>query len=139
MNTPMKRIADLALVRAVPDMILGMNSVPNGRMRGLLERLQRAVDKELARGPALADGQIKAIGEKMFAFGQVTGWERKEKNMLTIINMLLALHEKERLPDRISQILCNIHDHLERGGHAPAATYWSGARAAELWMEVRNG
>lgn len=131
-----ERMMELALVRAVPDLVIG--DMKPSRLKGLYGRLQREVDRDLARLPRPSQSEIRQIACRVNEFGKATGWLGQQRHVSTLLSFCAEMNENSRF-DHNPRILETINDiiaHLESGKDLPAASCWAGSVAAEKWKEV---
>ena len=124
------RIAKLAMVRMIPEFFL--DKVPPGRLHGRLLKLQNEVDSMLSRMPPPTPEQNRAIYKIVSNFGYLSGWEGKERHIITVISFVMALVNDEKW-DKINDLLVDIHDYYERVGDTNQLCYIGGNIAAEKW------
>jgi len=78
------RFMELALCRAVPDLCLG--TLKPSRLGNLYKRLQKEVDKDLARLPRPSQADIRQICRKIEKFGLATGWLGETRHVGTLLS-----------------------------------------------------
>ncbi|NCC53852.1 MAG: hypothetical protein EOM20_21970 [Spartobacteria bacterium] len=131
-----KRMMELALVRAIPDLTIG--ELKPSRLKGLYERLQREVDQDLARLPRPSQSEIYRIADRVNEFGRATGWLGQQRHVSTLLSFCAEMIENSRFNHnpKILETINDIIAHLESGKDLPAATFWAGSLAAEKWREL---
>jgi len=135
----MKRIAeiaDLALIKAAPELLLDQNK-PKGRLKNLLQKLSTAVDNELCKYGTITIDELDKVANAILCFGRKSGWEGKKKHALTITNMCLVIVENHNYPAKLNKLLLSIHDYFE-GKDSPRPCYWGASIAAEKWEKIRS-
>jgi hypothetical protein len=108
----------------------------NGRLDGLLKKLRKEAERNLALMPRLSSIEAKRCTDDIMQFIDKAGWNRKDtKHAVTWANFVLAiLEDAPKEFDRIVSILREIVDYFERAKTVPAPCYWSSARAAEVFL-----
>ncbi len=134
-----ERMMELALVRAIPELTVG--KLKHSRLNGLYTRLQKEVDKDLARLPRPTKSEIYRIADRVNGFGKDTGWLGQQRHVSTLLSFCAEMIESSRFPHnpRIIATINEIIAHLEQAGDLPAASCWAGSVAAEKWQKVING
>lgn len=129
-------LAELGFIRAVHDMLV-VDLKPS-RLKGLLKRLQKQVDKEFLQSKIyVTDEDLSDVMEVIEEFNKLTKWGGKRRSIATIINFLTELSEKSKnIPKGIQRTLVEIAIHLENGGKLPPATLWAGSLAMERWETI---
>lgn len=135
MNTTHKT-AELAMALALADQ-LGPQ-VNQGRLKGLLKRLETAVMAEFRHTRKLSKRESREANAIVMRFAKLSGWEGKPRHIATKVNFLLALYEDRPWAKRIIPILEEIYFYFERANDAPAASLWSGALAVEKWERAKE-
>ena len=82
-NADLKHMAELALIRAIPDLIVG--GLENGRLKSLMRRLQKAVDLDLAKMRRPTKKDTDRIWEIVDAFRLQSGWDKKDHHPGTLV------------------------------------------------------
>ena len=77
MTNYLRKQACLAVIKAMPDMLIG--KLVQGRLLGLMKRLQREADKELMSGRRLKDREVTMLAGKINKWMGLVGWHGKEK------------------------------------------------------------
>ena len=128
-------LTELALIRGVHD--LAAVPVKKGRLKNLLEKLIREVDKQLIAGVSPTAEEINAVTAILDEFKAVSGWGcNNHKHVLTLISFVLDITDSRPDYGKIHHVLETIVDYFERAGNAPAACYAGGKRAAEHWRNI---
>ena len=130
------KFMELALCRAVPDLTAG--TPKQSRLANLYNRLQKEVDKDLARLHPPSGAAIRQVERQIIEFGRVTGWLNKQRHIGTLLSFCAEMLEnsKQRHNPKILETISLIIDHLEAGGELKTACCWAGSVAAEKWAEV---
>lgn len=132
-----RQITELAFIRSIADKELDENKIKNGRLKGLLIKLQKTVDKELAKlsiwpGPI----DMKAIETKLDLLKYSIGPCDEELSITAMISFCLFFiedAENEINPD-IIDTLNKIIDYFEQNGRQSGDfCYGDGQIAAEKW------
>jgi len=132
----LSRFMELALCRAVPDLTLG--TIKPSRLLNLYTRLQKEVDRDLARLPRPSWTDIRHIERRIMEFGKTTGWLNKQRHVGTLLSFCAEMLENSRYAHnpRILETINDIIEHLENGGDLKTICCWAGSVACEKWMEV---
>ena len=127
-------ITELALIRAIPDLTIG--DLKPSRLKGLFLKLQKNVDKDLAKTRGLTKDDLDAIWERVQEFGQATGWLEQKKHTGTLVSFCIEIIETSKFDFNpgILKTLNEIIEHFERGGDLKVQSCWAGAMAAEKWV-----
>uniref|UniRef100_A0A6M3LZ54 Uncharacterized protein n=1 Tax=viral metagenome TaxID=1070528 RepID=A0A6M3LZ54_9ZZZZ len=135
MTNYLRKQACLAVIKAMPDMLIG--KLVQGRLLGLMKKLQKEAYSELMLGRELNIREVIILSGKINKWMEAVGWHGKEKHSCTFVSFLLYLHN-EYIPEneRIFGMLDDIFKYFDRVGKAPEATGWAGSRAAKLWTEI---
>lgn len=136
LNPTLKHTAELALIRAIPDMILA--ECEQGRLRGLNQRIIKNVDKILSTMPRVGYLDMVDISQAIFEFAAETGWENKQKHVVTFASFALEMIERSPFayPDEITNSLNDLVDYFERAGRVNMAPMWAGGVAYEKWHRI---
>ena len=132
----MKRTAELALIRSVPDLTLG--TLPPSRLKGLFERLQKHVDKDLRRRPRITEDELAVLRVKLDEFSQATGWNRNPKHIGTLLSFCLEIIERSefKFNQGITEVINQIIAHLEDGKDFHYPSCWGGEVAYNKWEDI---
>ena len=135
MSVSARKTTELTLVRAIEHLVVEKK---NGRLTGLLNRLVKAVDKELGRINGLSQSDIDEIGKRINTFAVSTGWLGKQRHLCTIVSFCLAMLDQSEFAynQKITDILNEIYDYFDRAGKAPYQCNWAGSLAMEKWLKV---
>ena len=135
MTNYLRKRACFAVIKAMPDMLIG--NLTQGRLLGLMKRLQKEVDKELMSGRRLKDREVTMLAGKISTWMDAVGWHGKDRHVCTFSSFLLYLHN-EYIPEheRIFEILDDIFKYFDRVGKAPTASEWAGTRAGAIYSEL---
>ena len=134
MNHLHKKIAELAMIRAIP---LTADDLPKGRIRGLLARLAKISQKELNSFPEIPKREYEMIVERVARWGELT-WGKKKVHAVSMISFALGMIENSdyEYPKRLIETMTDIIDYYDRAGRAPGICYYSGSVAADKWAIV---
>ena len=135
--TPQNRkMAELAMVISIPEFTKG--EVKNGRLKNLYQKLTKTATMELERIPKASIVELVEIEDKVANFGKETGWEGKEKHIVTLASFCLGMLEnsKSKFDSKIIEILNDIVDYFERAEKAPGPSFWAGSVAASKWNAI---
>ena len=131
-NNNLKKLAELALIRAIPDLTIG--KLKPSRTKGLFTKLQKYVDKDLIKINVTQDtiNKLEVIINK---FGDSTGWFKQTKHTGTLVSFCLGILERTSFDFHpgILRTLVEIIDHFENGNDFPDAASWAGDIAVEKW------
>lgn len=127
---------ELAMVISIPELTKGM--VNNGRLKSLYNRLTKAATNELDKIPIATSIELYEIGSKIAKFGKETGWEGKERHIVTLASFCLGMLENSanKLDSKIIEILNDIVDYFDRAKKAPGPSFWAGSVAADRWKKI---
>ena len=137
MMTPtMRKMAELAMIRAIPDLIIG--DVKPGRLKRVLTDLTAEVDLALERLPQPTCSDMIAVEGKINEFGRLSRWEGKERNVNTMALFCQSMIEESdfEFSAKIVELLVDLVDYFERVGKTPDASYLAGGLAAKKWRAV---
>lgn len=139
LSPTLKKTAELALIRAIPDMIL--ENCGKGRLHGLNLKIIEQVDNILSQMPRTGYMDMELISRKIFEFATVTGWERKQKHVATFASFALEMIENSPFtyPDKITDLLNDLIDYFERAGRITTAPFFAGGVAYEKWNQIIYG
>lgn len=128
-----ERMTELALVRAIPDLTLG--TLPPSRLKNLYARLQKEVDKDLAKISRPSQSEIYQIANRVNKFGKDTGWLGQERHVGTLLSFCAELIESSTFPHnpRILETINLIIEHLENAGDLKMVCCWAGSVAVDKW------
>lgn len=137
MNDTIRKKAELALLYSVPVL---SDANENSRLSGLQRRLQEAVIPCLQRLPHFTDKDLEEVINKVLTWGKDTGWLDDKKRISALISFCVDMVERSAFvyPDKITGILTDIADHLERGKNLSTLDCSEGAAASEKWEEMFN-
>lgn len=136
----MKRIdhiADLALIRALPEFMAG--KLKEGRLKNKSNLLIKAVDQDLKRLGPISDFELEMVRLKMIEFGKRTGWQKKEKHLATLLSFLLAMVEDSSFyfNPKILENLNHMFDYFDNAGDAKIICNVAGAIANTKWQSIK--
>ena len=139
MNQSTRHTAELALIRAVPELTLG--KLKPCRTRGLFNNLQKAVDKDLAYLPKLNQEGVDELESLIKGFLTDIGWMGKQKHTGTHLSFCAGIIENSQFKfnRRITESITNLVCHLEKGNDFKYNSCVSGENAAEKWNELFGG
>ena len=132
-----ERLMELALVLSVPDQ--NIDSMRPSRLRGKYMQLRDVIYKDLLKTVNPAPADIDKIWKKIDRFGRETGWLHETRHVGTIFSLCAEMLENSKHPHnpRILEIVNEVIEHLEAGGHLKTACCWAGGRAAEIWEGLK--
>ncbi len=133
-----KHLAELALIRAIPDLTIG--ELKPSRIKGLFLRLQKYVDKDLQRLPCPSQKDLDGIWDIVETFGHQTGWLQQKKHTGTLISFCLGIVETSGFDFNagIVKTLNDLINHFENGNDLKVQSCWAGSLAAEKWEDLFN-
>lgn len=133
-----KNIAELAMVNAIP--LTATNNIPRGRVRGLLDRLQKISMRQLYALPDVSKSEYEQIIDRVAKWGELT-WGKKEVHAVTMCSFALGMIENSefKYPARLVDTLVDIVDFYDRKGKAMGICMLSGGLAADKWKMVMEG
>lgn len=134
MNKPdQKHMTELALIRSIPDLIVG--GLKRGRLKGLMTKLQKAVDVDLCKMPKPTSLDLKSIEAVLDTFGDISGWNKKGHHTGTLVCFCLSLIDRSdrKFNGRILQNLNEIADYYDRAGDLSRPSLWAGDLACKKW------
>lgn len=135
--TPNQRehMTELALIRAIPDMILGR--IPKGRISNIYKKLQKYVDKILCTFPQVSALDKMDIQERIFSFGRSADWERREVDITTLLSFVLDLIENSKFeyPGQVIAALNEAFEFLTQSMNPDELSEHikEAERAADIW------
>ena len=138
MKQELKHVTELALIRSIPDLMVG--ELKPGRLKNLMSTLQSAVDIDLGKlCRAINPSDIAKIQDILEQFKHVAKFG-KQKHVGTIVSFCLSLIERsdEDFDDKIVKMLNLIADYYERVDDLHVASMWSGDLASERWESIFN-
>lgn len=132
-----RQLAELAFIRSIADKELDEKKIKNGRLKGLLLKLQKNVDKELTKlsiwpGPI----DIKAIEAKLDYLKYSIGPCDEEFSITAMISFCLGFIEESenKIDPVIIDTLNKIIDYFERDvSQGRDFCYRDGQISAEKW------
>jgi len=125
----LRELSELALAHGLADIA----KTKPGRLRNLLEKLRSAAAVHIRKIPKYTD-EVERVGAKLDEFHAATGWNGKERHVMTYISFLSDLFDG-RYPE-IHRIIADITEHYERNEPLKPAFFWAGAMAAEKWRSI---
>lgn len=133
-----KKIVEIAFVVAIPKMI--KDKIKKGRFRNLCRMLYKTSTKELNKIQLTKAEESTAL-ETIFEFGKRTGWEGKQKNVMTLISFALCLIEESEFEHnaKIISVLNDMYEYLSRRDGVPAGCDWAGQLAVEKMQIIMEG
>jgi len=135
-----RKIIELSLIGGTTLTILQVHK-PKGRVRGLLNRLDKKVARELDNGFRPSE---KIVAQAWSVIGQWTadtGWDDGKKHPVTLINFCADMIDRSPVnyPAGITDVMAEIVDYYTRAGKDPAASYWAADQAADKWEQLVSG
>ena len=129
-----KRIAELAMIRAIP---LTADNVHQGRIKGLLVKLAVRSQKELNALPEIPGCEYQMIIDRVSDWGEMT-WGHKKVHAVSMVSFALGMIENSdfKYPAKLIKTLSDITDYYDRDGKAPGICFNSGSVAADKWAMV---
>lgn len=130
-----KHVAELALIGSTLSCTFQM---PPSRKKGLLIKLNTAVNKRLATLPRASNAEYIYIKARLDEFGAKFGWEGSEKHLGTMLSFCVDLiNRSEKLfPSAILSTLNLLIDHLEEGNQLYTKSCINSKEAADLWNSI---
>ncbi len=145
-DTQIKILAELALIRAIPDQELDeewreshdLKPLKPGRLRGLFERLVKVVDKEMGTIPQPLEADINKVNGLIREFGRASGWEYKQYPVVVNISFCAGIFENStsKIAPKIIHLINEIIDYFDRKEPVPLRYFRGGLFAAEKWNEL---
>jgi hypothetical protein len=141
-RSDLKHLAELALIRAIPDLIVG--GLERGRLKSLMTRLQKAVDLDLAKMRRPTKKDLDQVWEIVDTFRQQSGWDKKHHHPGTLVCFCLAVIDgsDRKINPRIIDALNQITDYYDRAGDLHPPSLWAADLACRKWMAlfgIRDG
>lgn len=137
------KIAELALIKALPEMMLPAYQAC--AIAGKLESINKKIDKHLDRLPVVTDQDKIKIRERLIEFEKQTGWTRgngKAPATLILFAMALLDDAEYQVPDGVLETLTNIilhmEDHPDKTKRPAPACYWAADQAVAKWRRVKT-
>ena len=125
----LENTADKLIISAIPSLIVG--DVPKGRLRNRLEKLTK-----LTFVPGIGDKELNMLKLKLDKFQELTGWHKKARSLITLINFCLLVAEDAGLDQRVIECLNDIYDYFNREKTVPSSCDWSGESAFHKWRSI---
>lgn len=136
MNPSNKKMMELCTVISIPQFT--KCKVSNGRLKGLYDKLENVITKELEALPKMTTLNRIRVDALLEEFFKSTGWQGKPRHIATLASFCLEMLENSEFKynQRITDVLNDIVDYFDRAGKAPAITYWAGGVAARKWSDI---
>jgi len=133
MKNKIEKYSELAMIRALPDFIVG--SLNPGRLKNRCEKLLKLVDSELAKLPEPTYNELNKISDRIKLFGKASGWEGKQRHTVSVVSFLLAMIEESSFShnQKIINTLNDIFNYFERNRDAKPLCLKSGEIASQKW------
>ena len=131
-----KQLAELALIRAIPELALDDDLKP-GRLQSLYARLIKITNKELHK-LVTDDNDIRQAKKIVFEFFQVTGWAEQQRHMVTLLSFAVDMVEQSdfKYSPRIIETLTDIVNYMEQKEAVKGICCWAGGLATEKWRGI---
>jgi hypothetical protein len=135
-KSDLKHMAELALIRAIPDLIVG--GLGRGRLKSLMSRLQKAVDLDLEKMRRPKKRDLDNIWEIVETFRKQSGWDKKGHHPGTLVCFCLALIDRSdrKFNPRILTLLNDISDYYDRAGDLHRPSLWAADLACKRWLAL---
>jgi len=120
------KLAELALIRAIPDM--SVVDLKNGRLKGLYTRLVKAVDKDLQSITKATRQDLTECRKLVFGFLKLTGWDGNTKHIFTLLSFCsLMLEESQfRYNPNIQNVINELFGFIEQREPVRPICCWAG-------------
>ena len=135
LNGKLKKIAEIALVGGIPEIV---KDAKPGRARNLSLAVERATQRMLCRMPDIGNDEKKMIYDTMSEFGRVTGWKGKERQLTTYLSFVCDLMERSDVDfDLDVRVAVNdLVEYYDRDGRLRDPNVWAGSLAADKWFAL---
>lgn len=139
MNPSNKKMMELCTVISIPQFTNG--KVSNGRLKGLYNKLEKVITKELEILPKMSTLNRIRVDALLEEFFKATGWQGKPRHIATLASFCLEMLENSEFKynPKIDDILNDIVDYFDRKKKVSGLSFVAGRIAAEKWnyiMEV---
>jgi len=135
-KTNQHKLAYLSLIRAIPDSFIGCG-ILQGRLKNLLTRLQKRVDKELHSLPEVQKSDEFILHNMINRFSSRIKWEGKKKHAVTVLSFVCDLIDNEKWAGPFFDIINEIVYYYERKNkRILTLCFISGRNAACVWREL---
>jgi len=132
---------ELALIQSILSCTMG--KLEGGRLKNQYAKLEKETATQLRRLPKVSTADIKKAEKVLGEFGRLTGWERKERHIATLVSFVLEIIEKSEFSysPKTVDALVNIHDYYDRVGDVMPICHRAGEIAWEKWQKTlrKNG
>jgi hypothetical protein len=147
-----RHISELALIGGAAKLELA-SGVKNGRLKRLIKKLKKAVDKEnfkvfvhetaVRHGVVetriiIDDDDLEMIWQVFQKFSRDTGWETRTVHMLTRIQFCKALisNSERHFGSGIMKALDAIEGYYDRAGKLKMPNMWAADLACQRWLSL---
>jgi len=113
-NSQIETLAELSLVRALPDMILDRKKINKSRLGNIYKRLQKYTDNIISTFPIVGTLDRGKVHERIWNFATVSGWEKKEHDVIKLLSFILGIIDESdfKYPELIIEELNNAFEHI---------------------------
>ena len=129
------KTAELALGLYFGDLVAP--DLPQGRLKGKMQRLSDLIMSEFRGMPKLSATAEAEAKKRVQRFVAATSWQGKSISYLTITNLLLCLYEDRPYGQKLIPVLNDIYEYFARVKRAQAACELAAAQAAKKWEEAK--
>ena len=135
MNPTTRKTAELTLIRATYNF---SGPIKPSRKKGLFEKLQKFVDKDLEKLTRIPDAEVRKAEAAIREFGNQTGWLDNPKHVGTLLSFCACIIEESEFVfnPKILETINEIITHFEDRGDLKTQSCWAGSLAAEKWENL---
>lgn len=134
MDYNQRKIMAIAFCKMIP---IG-TKVKRGRLKNLLERLEKESEKEMQKTLPISQNDLLDMKAKVVRLQKIIGWDGKDKHPMTAVSFALKIVDEFNMP-KIVFLMNEITDYFERAGALYPACNWAGGLAADKWDEIVMG
>lgn len=129
-------MAELALIRAIPDLIVG--GLERGRLKSIMARLQKSVDLDLAKMRRPSKKDTDWIWEIVDTFRRQSGWGKRHHHPGTLVCFCLAIIDRSgrKFNPKILNLLNDISEYYDRAGDLHRPSMWAADLACKRWLAL---
>ncbi len=128
------KIGSLALIRALPKLLVDGDQIKPGRLKNLLKKLERSVDDQLVLIQRMKSSEKDALKSALETFETALLWNEKPKNSRSILSFIILIASSKGWR-KIEDIIKDIVEFQERKmpENRRGMCDHAGERAFELW------
>jgi hypothetical protein len=132
----LKTLAEIGMVLALSEQVC--RSVNGGRLKNMFTKLKKTMVKEIRDLPHATPADAVKIQAIVEDFGQLSGWEKSQRHIMTHVAFLLLMLEESRHQYRQESfnLLNAIVNYFERVGDHQQSCDNDGVAALKKWRGV---